>query len=109
MSITDDVRKKFTERLDDAKKLRDEIKLKIHLGGMEARKRWQQYEPQLQKVEQEIEQISGGAYAAASEMLNETRSAFQKLLGELKANGKQGEADAEPDPASEGVKGGEST
>ncbi len=101
MSITDDVRKKFNERLDDAKKLRDEIKLKIHLGGMEARKRWQEYEPQLHKVEQEIEQISGGAYAAASEMLNETRSAFQKLLGELKASGN------EPDPASEGVKEGE--
>ena len=93
MSITDDVRKKFNERLEDAKKLRDEVKLKIHLGGMEARKRWQQYEPQLQKVEQEIEQISEGAYNAASEMLNETRSAFQKLLGDLKSSGKKDDDD----------------
>ena len=32
MSITDDVRKKFNERLEDAKKLRDEVKNRIHLG-----------------------------------------------------------------------------
>ncbi|MCA9716316.1 MAG: hypothetical protein H6713_21590 [Myxococcales bacterium] len=104
MSITDDVRKKFQDSLTDAKRLRDEIKLKINLGGMEARKRWQEYEPQLRKIEHEIEQIGEGAYSRAGEMLNETRTAFQKLLGDLKAGGKQpGEAPAEGADAGEGA------
>ncbi|MFT3712201.1 MAG: hypothetical protein QM817_31540 [Archangium sp.] len=36
--------------LEALKSLRDELKLKIHLAGMEVRSEWEQLEPQLERA-----------------------------------------------------------
>ncbi|MCA9689580.1 MAG: hypothetical protein KC636_08210 [Myxococcales bacterium] len=83
--LKDDLRARFNSSVEELKTMRDEIKLKIHLGSMDAKKRWEQVEPQLGKIEQEIEAVGQGAYKAAGEMLDETRVAFKKLLDDLKS------------------------
>ena len=82
---SDSIRDLLHKGLGDLRTMRDEIKLKIHLGSMDAKKRWEQVEPQLGKIEQEIEAVGQGAYKAAGEMLDETRVAFKKLLDDLKS------------------------
>lgn len=37
--------------LNDLRRIRDEIRLKLHLGGMDARTAWAELEPQIEHVE----------------------------------------------------------
>lgn len=60
--------------LDDLATLRDEIRLKVHLAGMEIKDEWRKLEPQLLEVEQ-----------AASKVTEATRTALHDAVTKLKA------------------------
>ncbi|MGC4094859.1 MAG: hypothetical protein QM756_44465 [Polyangiaceae bacterium] len=63
--------------------LRDEIRLKVHLAGLDARERWQEFEEQVKSLEFRIasegEQMAGATEALARD-LKQSLSDFRERL-----------------------------
>lgn len=53
---------------DAIEQLRDEIRLKVHLAGLDAKEKWQQLEEQVQSLEQRV-RGDGGSVASATAAL----------------------------------------
>ena len=56
--VSDELKKELRKTADLLKTMRDEIKVKLHLAGQEAKDRWQKIEPEIEKVGQEIAKTS---------------------------------------------------
>lgn len=54
-----------TPTWDDVRRIADELELKMHLAGMEARDRWKALKPRLAELEKDI---AKGGNAAASQL-----------------------------------------
>jgi uncharacterized coiled-coil protein SlyX len=61
------------ERLEHLKTLRDEIRLDIHLAGMEARTRWEDLEPMTHDAELLYEQVGELAREKVDALLQRLR------------------------------------
>jgi len=61
MSIKDDLEENFEQLVETLEKQRDQIKLKIHLGSMEAREEWEHLEKKLQQLKVKQEDIKNKA------------------------------------------------
>lgn len=70
--------------IDELKELRDEIKVKLHLAGMEAKQQWQQLEPRLVEIEAKLEHGTETAVRVAQEVVDELGGAFQRLLDRVR-------------------------
>ena len=57
----------------------DEIRLKIHLAGMEARDTWNELEPKLRDLEHRAE-------AATSDVMDDLRERLSKLLERVRGH-----------------------
>jgi hypothetical protein len=78
---TDDLKKDLRRMLDDLATLRDEIRVDLHLGGMELKDRWAALEKELHKAEEGAERdLSDGAHKALADL----KERAQKLRAELK-------------------------
>jgi hypothetical protein len=55
------------------KAMRDELRLKVHLAGMELKSEWEKLEPQLEHVIAETAVVSGEALADLQKRLEELR------------------------------------
>lgn len=67
---------------DDVRRIADQLQLKMHLAGMEARDRWAKLQPRLAELEQEV--AKGGERAAT--VMSTQLSAVGDLLEELRAD-----------------------
>lgn len=63
-------------------RLADEIEVQIHLAGMDARDRWHELEPRLEKLEQ---QIAHSGERASQAVVHELRDALRALRDDLYA------------------------
>jgi len=79
MSFNDDVRKQFEHDLAELKKMRDEIRVKLHLAGMEVKERWKALEPKLEEIERRVETGSEEILGATTRMFEEVGRAFRDL------------------------------
>jgi hypothetical protein len=61
------------------KTLRDEIKVKLHLGGMEARDQWAKLEPELWKVERAAQQATESSKRLVDEAIQKLKSLRDSL------------------------------
>jgi predicted nucleic acid-binding Zn-ribbon protein len=75
MSIED----KLSEELADLKRIRDEIRVQIHLGKAEAKELWEQSEHKIEEVELKMKSISD----QAEQPLSDIRDAAKLLLDEI--------------------------
>lgn len=89
MSFSEDVRKQFEHDLGELKKLRDEIRVKLHLAGLEVKERWKQLEPKLEEIERKVEAGSEELIGSTTRLFEEVGRAFREL-GE-RIVGKQGQ------------------
>jgi hypothetical protein len=64
---TSDLKNEMKKSLELLRTLRDEVRVQLHLGGMEARRRWEQLEPRLEQVEQAAKDVSDASRAAVGE------------------------------------------
>ena len=81
-----DVREKLEKELEDLRATRDELKLRLHLGKLDAKDEWEQIEKQWQQVESKLKlagetgrEIAGDIGEAASLTLNEMKEGYKKL------------------------------
>ncbi len=51
------------------RQMRDEIRLEVHLAGMEAKSRWEQLEPMIDRTERLAEDVSGVSRRALYEIM----------------------------------------
>ncbi len=70
---------------DDVRRIADELEVKIHLAGMDARDRWHELEPRLEKLEHSIVHSSERASETVVHELQEVGDALRKLRDEVYA------------------------
>jgi hypothetical protein len=64
---TTDLKNDIQKSLDHMRTLRDEIRVKIHLAGMDVKDEWNHLEPQLEQVERAASEFSEATRHAVSE------------------------------------------
>jgi len=68
-----------TPTWNDVRRIADEIKLKVHLAGMEARQKWEELQPMLAEAESEL--ARGGTIVATK--LAEIGAALKDIADRL--------------------------
>jgi len=63
--------------LTELSQLRDELRMRLHLAGLEVRSQWETVEPKLLGLERSLEQQGEGAVDAAGELALEVMKAFR--------------------------------
>jgi hypothetical protein len=79
MSFNEDMRKQFEHDLAELKKMRDEIRVKLHLAGMEVKERWKQLEPKLEEIERKVEAGSEDILGATTKLFEDVGRAFREI------------------------------
>lgn len=69
---------------DDVRRLADEIELKVHLGGMEARDRWKALQPQLTKLQGKLDEKGKVANDAIEREMASVGTALRRLLDDIR-------------------------
>lgn len=85
--MRDQVTSQVNKSLDELRQLRDEIRVRLHLAGMEARERWNELEPRLSDAEVRVREATEAAADAARATLNDALKAFHSFresLGDAK-------------------------
>ena len=70
--VAADIKAEIDKTLNQMRTLRDEVRLKVHLAGMDAEDEWAKLEPQLQAAEQIAEDATEATKKAVTD-------AFQRL------------------------------
>ncbi|GEM_PF-1422612 len=87
--VTNDMRTKLREGIDELKRMSDEIRVKIHDASIDAKQTWQQLEPQRNALEARLRAQTDGVRASMrtkfaelsrtlSDMREHIREHFQK-------------------------------
>jgi hypothetical protein len=74
-----DLKAEMKRGVDLLKTLRDEIKVKLHLAGMDARDQWAKLEPELSKVERAAEQATESSKKLMDDALTRLKSLRDSL------------------------------
>ncbi|MCB9707023.1 MAG: hypothetical protein H6711_34600 [Myxococcales bacterium] len=80
---SDSIRDLLHKGLGDLRTMRDEIKLKLHLAGMDAKQAWEALEPRLGELEKQASEVSEATVEAAQKAAGELQSAFAELRKKL--------------------------
>jgi hypothetical protein len=65
-------------RLEEMKMLRDEIRLDLHLAGMELKDRWRELEPKVLEAERRAEEVGAKVLDELVERLNNMRAKMRE-------------------------------
>jgi hypothetical protein len=66
---TTDIKDELKKGLDHLQTLRDEVKVRLHLAGMEAKAEWNKLEPHLFEVEQAAKEVNESSHRAVTEAI----------------------------------------
>lgn len=69
--------------IDELEHLRDEIKVKVHLAGLDATEAWNKLEPRLDQLEQELERDGQHVKDATKEITSELVKSFRQFRDRL--------------------------
>ncbi|MEJ7729931.1 MAG: hypothetical protein WKG00_11990 [Polyangiaceae bacterium] len=86
--LTDDLKKQLDERLAELATLRDEVRVQVHLAGMDAKKRWDSLETEVFEAEGSakgaVSDVTHAALVAAVSKLTAFRDTLKGMVGETK-------------------------
>lgn len=104
--MTTDDPKPTSSTWDDVKRIADEVKLKLHLAGMEAKEKWKKFEPKMMELESKVkENVKDGgekAVGVVGEQVEAFATGLRQFAEELResvAKTKPAEAKAPEVPA----------
>jgi ElaB/YqjD/DUF883 family membrane-anchored ribosome-binding protein len=83
MKTTSDLKTDLSKSLEDLQTLRDEVRVKLHLAGLDAKRRWEKLEPE---IEAAIKHARGDVSDAARKAVHESAEALQKLRDSLSSS-----------------------
>lgn len=75
----DELKHQLQRGLEELRRLRDEIRLEIHLGSMEAKEKWEELEPRIRDVETMAKDISNASRRAVQEVVDSLRRFRESL------------------------------
>lgn len=77
----------FEKGMAELRTLRDEVRLKLHLAGAEAREQWEtNIEPRFEKLEQQIRSATDNTMDAIRDGIDQAKDAFQSFRDRLSGN-----------------------
>jgi hypothetical protein len=82
--IKQDLKGGFEDALDDLRTMRDEIRVKLHLAGMDAKDAFAKLEPRLNEVEREVAKGGDAVADALDKTVDELGASFRKLRDQLR-------------------------
>ena len=74
-----DLKAEMKKGVDLLRTLRDEVKVKLHLAGMDAKDQWAKLEPELAKVERAADQATESSKKLMDETLKRLKSIRDSL------------------------------
>jgi predicted nucleic acid-binding Zn-ribbon protein len=80
---TDELKKELKKSVALLRTLRDEVRVRLHLGGMDVKEQWNKLEPHLQEVEKKAEELTDASRNAVAEAVKR----LQKLRASLSDHG----------------------
>ena len=78
-----DLQQHLQDGLAELRTMRDEIRVRMHLAGMEVKERWKTLEPQVEDIEREMREAAGAATEQLRTSLDDLRESFAKLRAKL--------------------------
>lgn len=75
-----DWREKLSEEVDDLRRVRDELRVQLHLGKEEAREHWEALEKRWQHLEARLKLVREGSRESAEDI----REAARMLVEEIR-------------------------
>lgn len=79
MSKQDDLKHQIQRALDELIRLRDEVRLELHLASMEAKEKWDEIEPRILDAEAMAKDISAATRRAIQEVIDSVRRFRESL------------------------------
>ena len=76
---TTDIKDELKKGLDHLQTLRDEVKVRLHLAGMEVKAEWNKLEPHLFEVEQAAKEVNESSHRAVSEAIAKLKKLRESL------------------------------
>ena len=74
----------FETGLDELRTLRDEVRLKLHLAGKDAKSQWETtFEPRIEKIEQQVRSATDNTVDAIRDAIDQARDSFQGFRDRL--------------------------
>lgn len=80
-----DLEHQMRDLADELKRLRDEIRVKLHLASLEARDRWDELEPSMGQVEKLAREVN----EASKRKLGELRDRLKELVERVRRDSDQ--------------------
>ena len=80
---TDELKSEITKTVNLLRTLRDETKLKIHLGNMDIKKTWDELQPKLADAELTVERAAEHASEATLEAMKSTMKKLETVAKSL--------------------------
>lgn len=77
--MSDEKKTPVQDSVDELRKVRDEIRVQLHLAGMEAKAFWEGVEPTLAAVEQKLERSVEATARYADVFVDELTKAFTRV------------------------------
>jgi len=78
--MTRDLKSELEKSAALLRKLRDEVRVQLHLGGLEAKEEWRRLEPRLEAVlDRTTREVSDASRAAAAEITDAVRRLRESL------------------------------
>lgn len=78
-STANDLRRDLDNGIEELRRVRDEMRVKLHLLGMDARTRWEALEPRLAEAEERVRSATESATDATRGAVNEAVEAFRSF------------------------------
>ena len=85
MTSTNDVRRRLADSIDELRRMRDQLRLELHLARMEAKERWRDLEPRLHHAERfarDVSQVSRRAMGEISGKIRDLRASLDETRRE---------------------------
>jgi hypothetical protein len=78
------LRTRITESLGEIKAMRDEIRIKLHLAGMDAKDAWAKLEPHIDKLEAQARDVRDDMLERIKDAVEDAKAAAQKVRNDIR-------------------------
>jgi len=83
MNTTENLKANLEKDLADLARMRDEIRVKVHLAGLDAKSAWKSLEPRFDELERDVREEGAVVKSASLLLAKDLKSAFEQFRSRL--------------------------
>jgi hypothetical protein len=83
MTTTENFKANLDRDLAELERMRDEIRVKVHLAGLEAKSAWKTLEPRLDQLERDVREEGSVVKGASIELAKDLKKAFESFRARI--------------------------